>query len=237
MIRPSGRLRNTAAFQASVSGEWRTAAGGRLGDVAKDRFGAFHCEVIGVRRTAAIRKADRPQRVGGSPSASNQAASGCTGHEGTVGHIQKQSINGLERTGEPTFRLPSLLNQAPRLIILAGNLGCCCFRLPLWRKLWRHYFIKAKKPSAHTDIVTRQRARHQRCRKHRWRGAHQLRALAAAGVLYRAADRYSAWAEKAPTVSSTSPRAMPACLARFSHPSTAEATSSTICLPRSSVSP
>src|SRR5476649_2384486 len=50
-------------------------------------------------------------------------------------------------------------------------------------------------------------------------------------VPYRAADRYSAWAEKAPTVSSTSPRAMPACLARFSHPSTAEATSSTICLP------
>lgn len=32
---------------------------------------------------------------------------------------------------EPTFRRPSLLNQAPRLIILAGNLACCCFRLPL----------------------------------------------------------------------------------------------------------
>jgi len=58
-----------------------------------------------------------------------------------------------------------------------------------------------------------------------------------AGVPYRATDRYSAWAEKAPTVSSTSPRAMPTCLARLSHPSTAEATSSTICLPRSSVSP
>lgn len=29
VIRPSGRLRNTAAFQTSVSGEWRTAAGGR----------------------------------------------------------------------------------------------------------------------------------------------------------------------------------------------------------------
>ena len=41
----------------------RMSASGRLGDVAKDRFGAFHCEVIGVRRTAAIRKADRPQRV------------------------------------------------------------------------------------------------------------------------------------------------------------------------------
>ena len=48
-----------------MSGVWRPrlSASGRLGDVAKDRFGAFHCEVIGVRRTAAIRKADRPQRV------------------------------------------------------------------------------------------------------------------------------------------------------------------------------
>lgn len=49
--------------------------------------------------------------------------------------------------------------------------------------------------------------------------------------------RYSACAEKAPAVSSTSARAMPACLAAASHPSTAVATSSTTSFPRSSVNP
>ena len=60
---PSGRFWSGAAHWMSAVRNRSRSDYGRLGDVAKDRFGAFHCEVIGVRRTAAIRKADRPQRV------------------------------------------------------------------------------------------------------------------------------------------------------------------------------
>lgn len=50
---------------------------GRLGEVANDRFGEFQFAEPGFRSMAAAGKPLLPFWVGGSPSASNQAASGC----------------------------------------------------------------------------------------------------------------------------------------------------------------
>lgn len=61
------------------------AASGRLGEVANGRFGAFHCEVIGGNLTAAIGKADRPQRVGSTYLLNEKAA--CRHDEGPNGSL------------------------------------------------------------------------------------------------------------------------------------------------------